>query len=164
MQFLIAITLALALASSEQTFLDSASLTGNLQVIGSDSTTWVVGAQSLRGATATSIPLDWLAVIPGANWIWDAKQTEKSTTTFFKTFIVMDLPTKATLDIAADDYVKIWINGVNIGKDITYTSSDTKTQRSLDVTSFLQVGENTLKLEVYNGSGPAGVLYKITIS
>ena len=164
MQVLFAITLALALVSSERTFLDSEPQAGNTIVFVSDSSTWVVGAQSTTGAPSTVSLHAYTASIPGANWIWDVDQTVISTSTFWKTFTLVREPTKANLQIAADDGCKIWINGVNIGQDAAEGTFNSNTQRSLDVTKFLGIGENILKVEVFNGGFPAGLLYKLTIN
>ena len=165
MRFLLAITLTLALASSEQSFLDSKTQTGSPLVFVSDSSTWVVGVGTSEGAPATLVSGPyWTANIPGANWICDAVHPENTSIFYWKTFFVRNAPTKATLQIAADDGCRIWIKGVNIGQDTTSGTFYDTTQRAIEVTKFLEVGQNILKVEVMNGVRRAGLLYKLSIS
>jgi len=126
---------------------------------------------------------NWIAssTIPGAEWIWETYYSEDSgdldeniTRTFIETFNVAT-PTAATLDIAADNGYIVYINDeLVLDRSIpTYENNfQIHTYKSnVDVSSFIESGENELKVIVTNKgvnnsnsrNNPAGVLFKLTM-
>lgn len=142
----------------------------------SDTTDLVVeNANQPAVATDASHPA-WTANIPGATWIWETVSvllpTQQETKTFVKTFSVSGTPTGATLQVAADNTYKVWLNGTLVCEDLSGDNYNLSGQDTCVVpTSLILAGANTLKMEVTNlalaggtaQSNPAGALYKLTI-
>ncbi len=116
----------------------------------------------------------WTASIPGATWIWSsfhvAAPTTQETKTFTKTFTVTGTVTGATLDLAADNNYKVWVNGTEVSTSVTGTNFAAATTVTVPTALFVQ-GSNEIKMEVTNLAGdanpesnPAGALYKLTIT
>jgi hypothetical protein len=120
----------------------------------------------------------WTASIPGATWVWEALQVlnpEVDTVKTFEETFTVATPTSATLDIAADNGYKVFVNGVMIvDRSALENNFQTHTQTTFttEVLNELVSGENTLRIEVNNmgveGSNykgnPAGVLYKLVVN
>jgi hypothetical protein len=119
----------------------------------------------------------WTDTIDDATWIWSTERTENPTQdetyTFVETFTVSD-PTSALLDIAADNYYKVFVNG-SLFLDRSGTPNnygDLAVKDNQDILSFLISGENTLRIEVTNRGvannnsvqNPAGVLFRLDIA
>jgi len=140
----------------------------------SDETTTVVGDGN---AVALSfIHPAWTANIPGATWIWSSDPVEEptdvdDTRVFEKNFTMVGDLVSATLDIATDNFYRVWINGLLIGEEqVNENNFQLGTQDFFPVTNLV-AGNNTIKIEVRNKalnrsnpqSNPAGLLYKLSI-
>ena len=141
-------------------------------VVVSDTSAQVDGGDS---SALTFIHSAWTANIPGATWIWStdpiSDTTITDTETFIKTFNVTGTPDSGTLDIASDNFYKVWVNDVFVGEEQTNENNfQLATQDNYNVTSLLVNGSNTIKIEATNKgveesdfeSNPAGVLFKLT--
>jgi len=163
MKILFAICLVFVV-SGEQSFLTLQ--TNPPAVFTSDQSTWVVSSQSPRGAPSTIVKSVWTANIDGATWIWDLRQNDLITATFYKEVTVYERPSKAVLTYNADDIVKIFVDGVSVVSDTTPGLWNIENQKNLDLTSSLgSVGVHLIKFEVTNsGGGPSGLLYRLVLS
>ncbi len=139
----------------------------------SDTGTVVVDNENY--AVETWVHPAWTAVIPGADWIWEAYKvldsTIDTTKTFSETFTAEGIK-NAFLDVAADNTYKVFINDVLVVDVIDGNNFKDFSQDSYDVTSYIQDGDNTLEIEVTNTgvgnsspeSNPAGLLYKLVVN
>ena len=118
----------------------------------------------------------WSTPFPaGASWIWgsDEKSTNSSTCltapaetlTFTQNFNI-GLPQTGTVNIEADNSAEVWVNGHDVGGTPLHSGYSQVT--SLDVSSALQAGANTIALVVTNdpyvGDNPAGVVANLTVT
>jgi len=162
MKILFAICLVFVV-SGEQSFLTLQ--TNPPAVFTSDQSTWVVSSQSPRGAPSTIVKSNWSGFIDGAFWIWDTRQNDEITATFYKLVTVYERPIKAVLTYHADDYVQIFVDGVNVVNDNLGGLWSIENQRNVDLTSsFSTVGVHLIRFDVRNISGPSGLLYKLVLS
>jgi hypothetical protein len=75
-----------------------------------------------------------------------------------KDFVVEDLPSKALLQVVADDSIRqVWLNGNPLPIDGEWSTS-WKEPSSVDVTKLLAKGDNILAVEYNNGGSVGGVL------
>lgn len=115
----------------------------------------------------------WTADVPGATWVWaDAEvqnPTGTETNTFIDTFTVAT-PTVATLTVAADNLLDLYVNGVPVLPAVpanTYLG-----EKVYNILPYLVSGSNELKFVVTNEaqaggtyqSNPAGVLYRLDLT
>jgi cysteine-rich repeat protein len=139
-------------------------------------TTNTIG-DTINGAKAvTFIHPGWTAAIPGATWIWQSdivtRPDQEESYNFTKSITIPGAVTHATLDIAADNSYKVFINGVEAKADSSPDNFAAATQDSYEVTSALHSGTNTLTIEVTNLAldttdptrNPAGLLYNLTVT
>ncbi|MBP6904954.1 MAG: hypothetical protein KBB91_02765, partial [Candidatus Pacebacteria bacterium] len=114
----------------------------------------------------------WMTESPFAKWIWSSLYVQNPTAqeekTFVKTFNLSDVPSAATIDLAADNGFILEINGTVIDDKITIETNYGSTV-SYPVTNLV-VGTNTIKVTVRNFAGsanpeenPAGALYRLHI-
>lgn len=68
---------------------------------------------------------------------------------FRKEFVLDVLPTKATLFFSADDYAKVWVNGMLAGQGPGAGYPRHTLYLALDVTRLLHLGRNTLAIHSY---------------
>ncbi len=146
----------------------------------------IVSDESVMNVTDGNIPAEaltfvhpgWTASIPGATWIWATDPVESPTNdadltkVFTKTFNVVGTPQTGTLDIAADNYYSVKINGISVGSELVNENNfQLATQDSYDVTSFLVNGANTIEITATNkeigesadpAANPAGILFKLS--
>jgi hypothetical protein len=127
-------------------------------------------------AVATHEHNNWSADIDDATWVWATERVENPGSeemyTFVETFTVSN-PTSALLDIAADNYYVVTVNGVEVLDRSAYSGNFTSAslKEDFDILPFLNVnGENTIEFKVVNLAGkddyrknPAGVLYRLDI-
>jgi hypothetical protein len=127
-------------------------------------------------AVATHEHNNWSADIDDATWVWATERVENPGSeemyTFVETFTVSN-PTSALLDIAADNYYVVTVNGVEVLDRSAYSGNFTSAslKEDVDILPFLNVnGENTIEFKVVNLAGkddyrknPAGVLYRLDI-
>ncbi len=139
----------------------------------SDTTNTVEGVGN--AAALSVINPGWTASIPDATWIWStdpvlAPTTVNDTKTFDKTFTVTGTVASSTLDIAADNFFTVYVNGVQVGSEQNNDNNfQLGTQHNYTV-SNLHTGSNTIKVVATNegvantdpASNPAGVFYKLT--
>ncbi len=121
----------------------------------------------------------WTADVDGtstaAMWIWStnpvATTTATTTVTFTRDFTVNGSSTEATLNLAADNTYRVWINGNLVGESTSGDNFTSSSQDSYDVSNFLVDGTNTLTIEVTNlptpdvtdpNGNPAGLLYSLS--
>jgi hypothetical protein len=141
----------------------------------SDEDLSIVGGGHAVSAYSES-PL-WTKTIPGT-WVWnsffvqDPNQTEK-VTFLLQTNLPQEIAS-STLEIAADDYYKVFVNGQEIGSEFGENNFLTDNVHVYHPTEFLKLGENTLSFEVtnapyfYSGDGtvynnPAGLLFQFSV-
>ena len=162
MKVLFAICLVFAVAA-DQSFLTLQTTPPAIFV--SDSSTWVVSSQSPRGAPSTILNSVWSGCIDGATWIWDVRQNELITATFYKVVTVYERPIKATLTYNADDTIQIFVDGVSAVNDVSSGLWNIQGQKNKDLTSFFStVGVHLIRFDVKNTGGPCGLLYKLVLS
>lgn len=133
----------------------------------SGTTTEVVGNGN---AVAVAPVAAWTAVIASSTtWIWQAGPTAPNATVAFeKSFTVVGTVLSATLDIAADNSYKVFIDSVEVAADPSATNFTLATQDSHDLTAVVTPGVHTLRIEVTNNGvfgelNPAGLLYKFKV-
>ena len=168
MKFLVAISLLLAAASSQELFLQTESF-GNLNIY-SDGQVIVDGGGSAVYCDAATF---WNADIQGAGWIWKTKYPSRSSSeevhTFSRKFYIAGSPSSATLRVAVDDYFKTFINGNDAQCSASKTTSSRDTQVVCNVYSYLRNGDNEIKIEARNKAtigtdpNPAGLLFALDI-
>lgn len=145
---------------------------GSLTVV-SDSQTQVNAHNAIP---LTFVHAGWTASIPGATWIWETDGPTDPTIdqpfTFTRTFNWSGPATAATLQVAADNFYQVSLNGDPVGGELSDENNfQAGTQDSYDVLASLTPGVNTLTFTVTNKgvpgsngeSNPAGLLFKLTI-
>lgn len=118
----------------------------------------------------------WTASISGATWIWETDGPTDPTIdqpfTFTRTFNWSGPATAATLQVAADNFYEVSLNGNPVGGELANENNfQAGTQDSYDVLTKLVPGVNTLTFTVTNKgvpgsngqSNPAGLLFKLVI-
>jgi alpha-L-rhamnosidase len=111
------------------------------------------------------------APFEGAKWIWHAGDKGANKPQGHRLFMtVLRLPAgskveKAELLVTADDFFHFTINGNEVASGQP-GSGGWDQPKFADVTDHIKPGvENTIRVEVYNGSaGPAGLLAKLTVT
>ena len=119
----------------------------------------------------------WTAAIAGASWIWGEDPTANtvtgSTETFVKTFSLTEIPSSASLEIAADNSYTVTVNGTPVASDAGEFNYSAAGQDTISIpTNLLVVGDNEVDIAVTNmpqaggtsTSNPAGLLYKLTLT
>ncbi len=139
-------------------------------LIVSDNQTMVDG----HNAVPTWVAGPWTS-LPNATWIWNqtyvAEPRDGETHNFTRTFTLPGNVTGASLQIAADNSYRFWVNGALVGADPSqdnYGSADSYT----NVSSYLHAGSNTIVFEVENWAwptdsptvNPAGLLYRLNVT
>ena len=151
---------------------------GELDVV-SDPTATFTGADSAGNAVAlTFIHPAWTASIPGATWIWghDGPSNPEVTQTdaFTKTFTWNGPISTVTLDVAADNFFSVSVNGILVGNDGGSDNNFTSgTQKHFVVPAAdINQGANSIVVTGTNEAtpsdpnpqdNPAGVLFKLAI-
>lgn len=141
----------------------------------SDESVSIVGGKHAVSTYAES-PL-WTKSIPGT-WIWNTFLVTNPNQTETVNFLLQtDLPgviASSTLEIAADDYYRVLVNGREIASEFGENNFLTDNIHVYNPTEFLKAGENILVFEVtnaayfYPGEGtvsnnPAGLLFRFTV-
>jgi hypothetical protein len=138
-------------------------------------TTNTVEETSANAFALSFIHPGWTASIPGATWIWSSDPVATPTTiddtkTFDKTFTISGPVSTASLDIAADNFYTVSVNGIQVGSEQSDPNNfQLATQDHYTVTNLVS-GVNTIKVVARNmgvagstpASNPAGILYKLT--
>lgn len=141
---------------------------------GSDTTTVVSEAP----AVASFVHPAWTHALEssGIMWIWNAFHATPSDSvdeivTFTKTFNVVGTPSSVKLDLAADNYYSVSVNGTASCNDTVNLDNFSSIEPTCDITSLVHTGVNTLTFVVTNKSGfgtdpetnPGGLIYKVTL-
>lgn len=104
---------------------------------------YVPGIQAEEVPTSSSVP----------KWIWGEEDSTTGEVTFEKEFELDILPEHASLKITADDFFVLVVNG-----DFILFSETWRNPRSVDVTSRLRKGKNSITVKARNLNGPAGMI------
>lgn len=95
-------------------------------------------------------------------WIWhdeDYHDSENSTPRYFRyKFTIPDNPAEGTLQITADDRMRLWINGVEV---VDQAMSEDRANVSLidGIEQYMTAGENVIAVSAWNFTSYAGVLF-----
>ena len=147
----------------------SSSLSISSYNVVSDETNLVTGPDVSSQTKATASYYSWSPNITGAVWIWDSyfisNPTINQTITATKLFYISGFPISAILEIAADNYAWVNING-NTG----FCDTDTSL-KYCNVQKYLFPGNNSLVIIATNLGVPGssslsnsgGLIYKISI-
>jgi hypothetical protein len=129
-----------------------------------------------------------LTTIPNASWIWapgvmgTTSPAELAQYYFSQTFNLSGIPIAGSLSLAVDDFANVFVNGVSDGTEGSITdfglaAGAQNVLHTMDITSFLVQGNNTLTIFAQNGpasfagcvepcnyaNDPAGVVFGATI-
>ena len=107
------------------------------------------------------------ANVTGASWIWypegDPSSSAPAATRYFRRTFSLASIERATLVVTGDDTADVWVNGTSVSTSPRVTDS-WKRAATVDVTTFLHSGANTIAISATNTSaGPAGVIAKLTV-
>ncbi len=116
----------------------------------------------------------WTAMIPRAHWIWDSYKVQNpesdQTVFFFNDLNVIGKPAFGSVTIAADNFYKLYVNGIVVGSELTNENNFAlETQDTYNILPYLAEGDNIITFEVMNKgvlgstpeSNPAGLLYNM---
>ncbi len=97
--------------------------------------------------------------IPAADWIWSSVTQDQQTVYFVKRFSIKSKVSSATMLITCDDAFNAYLNGhlVASGTNLQQVHHVIGLQR------WLKKGLNVLAVKAFNGTGPAGLLARLTI-
>lgn len=111
------------------------------------------------GLTTTSADIvagsDWSAF-----WIWYSEDYSVSLNKyryFRDTFELSEIPDKCVLQMTADDHVEMWINGTRVDFE---DADDWESIKHIDITEYLQKGENLFAFRLMNVDYECGLLYE----
>jgi hypothetical protein len=96
-------------------------------------------------------------VRPAEEWIWSERQSDAQAVRFERTFTLPDRPTGGTLHVVVDDSATIAVNG----RKVAATAGWTRTCSVPAARLGLRRGNNTIVVDAYNHSGPAGLLVRL---
>lgn len=126
-------------------------------------------------AVETWAHVAWTAVIDSADWIWGSEYvTNPAVTevqTFVKEFEWSGGIASSSLVIATDNYYEVYLNGDFVASSTEASLFKDENKDTIDVSSFIDVGNNTLEIKVTNlgvpgstaKSNPAGLKYNLTV-
>jgi len=121
-----------------------------------------------------------LSTIPGATWIWAIGITGATSPAypaeynFSKTFNLPGAPISGSIGISADDFAQVFVNGTSVGtigsiSDPALAGPSSSTLTTFDISSFLVLGDNVIRVRALNGNfgcgagayncNPAGVVF-----
>lgn len=114
--------------------------------------------QSENSATKTDDGvIDWRG-----DWIWNQEDYHDSvngTPRYFRYHVALPgNPTEGTLQITADDYLRLWINGVEIVDD-TMSQHWENVALIEDLQDYMKAGDNVIAVSVGNYTSYAGLLF-----
>lgn len=133
---------------------------GETVTVGTDATWTVDGSQPAAEVTC----FNWWGahsdlVAAGAKWIGNNSCPSGYTThTFTKTFD-LGVVESGTLSFTADNTATAIVNGVNVGANAVW-----ETVATVDITSALTSGTNTISIVASNQGGPGGLLALLDIT
>jgi hypothetical protein len=147
------------------------SCTPTTYFIMSDTSNLVIGPD-VTGQVPAVISAGFTSPFAGSSYIWDratvSDTTVAQTCLFLNYFWTAGTVTVASLQVAASNSVRIWINGINAGCD--HATSSVNSPFTCNVLSLIRQGQNMIEFSVTTlpGGTPAtnpGLLaYKMTIT
>lgn len=116
-------------------------------------------SSSLASAPSSSVAS---AAPPGASaapaWIWPTSDVRDGQGAWFRRrFELASEPVRAELWIAADNHFDAWLGGQGVA-----TGDEWERPLRVDVTAWLEAGENELLVRAENEGGPAGLVLELT--
>lgn len=103
-------------------------------------------------------PAVWAGASTLPQWIWPtAAAFDGQGAWFRRRFELAGAPVHAELWIAADDHFDAWLGGQGVA-----TGDDWAHPLRVDVTAWLEAGENELLVRAENEGGPAGLVLELT--
>jgi hypothetical protein len=105
-----------------------------------------------------------LSSIPGAVWIWapgitkDTAPAELAQYFFVRKIKIKGVPKAGTIQVAADDFAEVRVNGSIVGTigsttDASLASAAANVLTSFDITAQLKKGKNVITVRGQNGEG-----------
>lgn len=140
----------------------------------SGTSTEMVSGEKAKVVTKSLV---WAPEFVNSSWVWGSEVVQKpqegETETFFQKFTLPSGNSTSTLEIAADDYFKVYLNDSEVASEFgegNFLLGNIHTYTNL----VLKSGENTLKFEVVNApyfyanegtptNNPAGLLYRLSV-
>jgi hypothetical protein len=123
----------------------------------------------LYGPSGTGGWSAMLSLAPSAQWIWRGDVSlgapaDLQYAVFEKHFVLGANPT-GSIQVAADDFVEVRVNGTTVGTngsttDVNLAAQAQATPATFDLGPFLRAGDNTITVV---GQNPAGVLFGGTL-
>lgn len=100
-----------------------------------------------------------------ADWIWAAQTQDNQDIFLRRTFTLTSMPKTATLDITADDFFTLSVNGKRIDQSVPGAPGVNvwQTVHRLNIAPELMTGQNVLMVQARNVAGAAGVVAQLTL-
>lgn len=120
----------------------------------------------------------WTPVFPGATWIWSSQFVQNpeggDTSTFVLDFTLPAAVASSTLEISADDYFVVAVNGTQVDSQYGEANFFPENIYTYHTPQLFQQGANTMTFKVvnapyfYTGQGttqnnPAGLLFRLGV-
>ncbi len=99
------------------------------------------------------------AAPPQPHWVWGETVTDHEIRFFRRVINLPSRPRKAVLTVACDDQAIISVNDQAAGRNESW-----KSPTELNLTKFLQAGQNTLSLVARNEGTTAGILARLEVT
>jgi hypothetical protein len=94
-----------------------------------------------------------------AEWIWAPPAAQEEETVFVRrTFDLPGKPSRATVNIAVDNYWTLYVNGKEAQSGEGWAEA-----ARVPIAGFLQKGRNAIGVKARNAGGPAGALLRVTM-
>ena len=132
----------------------------SLEII-SDTSTEIVDSNSnyLKQAVFCTTYSTWV-VFQGCSYIWSSSNPQSAEKVYFRRkFYITGEPSSGTMDVACDDLVDVYVNGIKVDCSGAGYSS----KKSCIILSVLKSGLNTLFFDAYSHIGVAGLIFKINV-
>ena len=142
--------------------------------------TWTVdgGSTSAAAIAPSCLPgyggWGWTAALAPAQWIWAnaCSATDTESHSFMKTFQVNGSVTAATIELAADNFGTVSINGHQVIAELGDGGWNFRDWQSANATAYVHTGSNTIVVtgqNMANGSSlgwnnPAGVIANLSVT
>jgi len=127
-------------------------------------TTFIVGATDIMQSVQNT-PVS-LAVWQNAQWIWDNSTDSNTWMSFRKTVNLSTVPASVIVKIAVDSRYWLYINGKMVVFEGELKKGPTPNDTyfdSVDITKYLQQGENTIAVKVWFWGSRSGTSYSSVI-
>jgi len=93
-----------------------------------------------------------------AEWIWAPPEAKENETVFLRhAFDLPGKPSRASVDLAADNYWTLYVNGKEVQSGEGWAAAT-----RVPIKGFLHEGRNVLAVRARNAAGPAGALVRVT--